>query len=130
MTEHATSLVFEAPVFTGKDRVRVAMVPMPATPDLKEGESNRCVVGFVYLKDGMQGRGRGYYLTILGEAVGEIFCRHMLLQDPSEYLLVEGAKRFSAKTWKNLMETAPEKMRAEIEVLLADARRYYAGKAA
>lgn len=117
-----------SPKRLGKDHVQLAIVPMPDSPDLDENAANRLKIGVRYLKNGMGRQGRGYYLTVTGAAFDGTFESHMLMQDPSEYVLIEGSKRFSAKTFDKVAAEAPERMKAQIEESVEYARRYYEHK--
>ena len=117
------------PVPVEKGLVQLAIVPMPDSPDLDEGAVNRLKVSVRYLKDGMgRGQGRGYYLVVTGAAYDGRFETHMLMQDPSEYVLIEGSKRFSAKVFDKVVSEAPERMAEQISDLVERGRSYYEAK--
>jgi len=111
-----------------KERMDLATVPMPTSPDLKEGERNELSLGLSYLKDGMGRQGRGFYLVATGHSTNGIFQSHLLMQDPSHYILVASAKRFSAKTLRELTDSVPTEHLETIEKLVAQAEGYYENK--
>jgi len=116
------------PVSIGKDNVRLAIVRMPDSPDLDEGAVNRLKISVRYFQTGMNRQGRGYYLTASGAAYDGTFESHMLMQDPSDYVLIESCKRFSAKTFEKVVAQAPERMKSTIQTLVENAQRYYEQK--
>jgi len=111
-----------------KERMDLATVSMPASPDLKENERNELNVSLSYLKDGMGRQGRGFYLVATGCSTDGTFQRHILMQDPSHYLLVAPAKRFSAKVLDQLTGSVPVEHLEAIEKLVAEAASYYENK--
>ena len=116
------------PKYKGKERVRLAEVPMPASPDLREGERNVVHLSLVYYKNGMLGGGRGYYLTIMGCSTDGTWESHALMQDPSFYILVENTKRFSAKKMAYMVEHVPVALREAIDEHVARCVTYYESK--
>lgn len=113
-----------------KEKFLLGYVSMPGSPDLKEGERNRLKVCVRYMKDGMHRQGRGIYLTMTGHTTDGTFERHLLMQDPSLYLLIEPAKRFSAKRLAEVAEGAPVTLRDTLDEQVARARAYYESKGA
>lgn len=112
----------------GKGDTLLAIVPMPASPDLAEGAINRLKISVRYLKNGMGHMGRGYYLQVCGAAYDGISERHTMFQDPSSFVLIEETKRFSVKAFDEAVSSVAGKMNSEIQKLVASARQYYEGK--
>jgi hypothetical protein len=111
-----------------KERYLLAEVPMPASPDLREGERNVLHLSVAYYKRGFGRQGRGFYLTATGCSTDGVIQRHALMADPAEYVLVAPAKRFSAKALRELVASVPETQTELIEKLVGAARDYYASK--
>jgi hypothetical protein len=89
------------------------------------GSQNRLKISVRYMKDGMLRQGRGFYLVVTGNTYDGVFERHLLMRDPSEYLLIEPCERFSAKTLEKVALTATLTMRAQLMALIARATEYY-----
>ena len=117
-----------SPRSTGKESFLLGCVPMPDSPDLKEGERNELKICVRYMKDGMHRQGRGIYLTVTGHTTDGTFQSHLLMQDPSLYILVEPAKRFSAKRLAEVAEGAPVALRDTLDEQVARGRAYYESK--
>lgn len=111
-----------------KDTFHLGNVPMPDSVGLEEGDRNELSVNVTYMKDGMRRQGRGIYLTVTGHSTDGTFQKHMLMQDPSEYILIEPAKRFSAKRLAEIAAATPESCRDAIAEQVARARAYYESK--
>lgn len=111
------------------DEIRLGTIPMPDSLSQKPGSRNELEVKVRYLKDGMgRAGGRGIFLTIHGHTVDGLFKSHLLLQDPSVYVLVEPCQRFSAKTLAKVAALTCETHRAQIEDAVRQARAYYLAK--
>lgn len=111
-----------------KDEYELALVIMPDGENLKEGCKNRLRIGLRYLKDGMGRQGRGIYLSLTGHTKDGMFESHMLMQDPSHYILIEPMKRFSAKKLEALLKdlgTDGGPHADTIAEYVAAARNYY-----
>ena len=111
-----------------KDRFVLGTVPMPVSPDLEDGECNRLKIQVSYLKDGMGRQGRGIYLVVTGQTFDGTFEKHMLMQDPSEYTLIEPLTRFSAKKLAAAAQTATTALAGCIVIQVAAATAYYENK--
>ena len=131
MSEAATTLPAPldlTPVQVRKDRFVLGDVPMPGDPTLCEGSVNRLKIQVSYLKDGMGRQGRGIYFVVTGHAFDGTFESHMLMQDPSEYMLVEPLARFSAKKLAAVAETASTTLADKIALQVEAATHYYERK--
>jgi len=131
MTDMNTAATTEAPLGlspepSGKGEYRLGEVRMPDGPGQREGAHNQLEIAVRYMKDGMHRQGRGIYLVVTGCTVEGYMKSHMLMQDPSVYLLLEPAKRLSAKRLAEVAEAAPTSCRAVIDEQVARARAYYA----
>jgi len=115
---------------TGKDKFFLCNVPMPASGDLKKDERNGLKLCVRYMKDGMHRQGRGIYLTVTGHATDGVYERHMLMSDPSEYILIEPAKRLSAKRLAEVVDavTSGTILQDTLNEQVARARAYYESK--
>lgn len=112
-----------------KDELLLATIPMPDSPNQKEGTRNELEVKVRYLKDGM-GRvgGRGVFLTIHGHTVDGPFKSFLLHQDPSIYIQVEPCARFSKKALEKAASHVCENLRDKIEEAARKAQTYYRTK--
>jgi len=117
-----------SPRSTGKESFLLGCVPMPDSLNLREGERNELKICVRYMKDGMHRQGRGIYITMTGHTTDGTFQSHMLMQDPSEYILIESAKRLSAKRLAEVAAAAPVSCRDIIDEQVACARAYYESK--
>lgn len=115
-----------SPELRKKGEYRLGEVRMPDGTRQKEGTHNELEISVRYMKDGMHRQGRGIYLVVTGCTVDGPFKSHLLMQDPSVYLLLEPAKRFSAKKLAEVAETAPTSCREILDEQVARARAYYA----
>ncbi len=112
-----------------KDQILLAKIPMPDSPNQKEGTRNELEVCVRYIKDGMgRAGGRGVFLTLNGQTIDGPFKSFLLYQDPSHYIQIEPAKRFSRKTLEKVARQACETHRDKIEEIAEQARAYYRGK--
>lgn len=111
-----------------KERVQLAQVPMPDDPRLREGERNVLFVSVTYFKNGSRGAGRGFYLSVVGCTLTGVGQSHDLMNDPNTRVLLAPAKRFSAKTLRELTASVPTERLDLIERLVKEAHTYYANK--
>lgn len=118
-----------SPRQTRKQEYRLGEIRMPDGPGQREGTHNQLEVSVRYMKDGMHRQGRGIYLVVTGCTVDGPMKSHLLMQDPSVYLLLEPAKRFSAKRLGAVAEAAPESCRDIVREQVERARAYYEQRA-
>lgn len=113
------------PKLVDKHKWLMGYLPMPESPGLEDGESNRLKVNVQYLKD--HRAGRGIYLSIFGETFdGKMFSKHALFSDPSFYIKLEDLKRFNAKKLEAQAKlVASGDFPAEYAAAVEDSRRYY-----
>lgn len=113
------------PTKRDKETVRLAEVEMPASPDLKEGERNVLHIALRYMKRGMSGMGRGFYVTVTGCSTDGTWERHALMADPATYVIVSPEARFSAKKLDKLAVSVQTDHLELIEKLVEEGRTYY-----
>lgn len=112
-----------------KDQILLAKIRMPDSPNQKEGTHNELEVCVRYIKDGMgRAGGRGIFLTLNGQTIDGPFKSFLLYQDPSHYLQIEPAKRFSRKTLEKVARQVCETHRGKIEEIARQAQSYYLNK--
>jgi len=112
-----------------KDKILLAKIPMPDSPNQKEDTHNELEICVRYIKNGMgSAGGRGIFLTLHGYTVDGPFKSFMLYQDPSSYIQVESAKRFSRKKLETVAREVCETHRDKIEEIARVAQVYYATK--
>jgi hypothetical protein len=111
-----------------KERYRLAEVPMPDSPDLREGFKNVLHISVTYNKRGFSGQGRGFYLSATGCGTDGTMQFHDLMNDPSVYKLIAPAKRFSAKVLERLVDDVSVDHMELVERMVGNADHYYARK--
>lgn len=112
-----------------KDKILLAKIPMPDSPNQKEGTHNELEVCVRYIKNGMgRAGGRGIFLTLKGQTIDGPFKSFLLYQDPSHYIQVEPAKRFSRKKLETAAREVCKTHREKIEEIARQAQLYYLSK--
>lgn len=115
-----------SPRQTKPQEYKLGEIRMPDGPGQREGTHNQLDVSVCYMKNGMHRQGRGFYLVVTGCTVDGHVRSHILMQDPTLYLLLEPAARFSAKRLAAVAEAAPESCLDTIREQVERARAYYA----
>lgn len=112
-----------------KDTILLARISMPDSPNQKEGTRNELEVCVRYIKDGMgRAGGRGIFLTLSGQTIDGPFKTFLLYQDPSHYIQLEPASRFSRKKLETAAHQVCKTHREKIEEIAEQARAYYRTK--
>ena len=115
------------------DQVLLTKIRMPDSKGQKPDTHNELEVMVRYIKDGMgRAGGRGYFLTIHGSTIDGPFRSCMLMQDPSEYVQIEPAGRFSKsgldKAAKRVVDS--KELCHQIDEIAKKAQVYYQNKTA
>lgn len=128
-TPSAPTIELEPTPTRKKDTILLAKIPMPDSPNQKEGTRNELEVCVRYIKDGMgRAGGRGIFLTLNGQTIDGPFKSILLYQDPSHYIQIEPCARFSKKTLEKAARHACENLREKIEEIACQAQIYYLSK--